>query len=150
MKKRISTIIALVLCLACVLGACGKAEPSPAPAETQPAATETQAAKPAETEAPEETEAASLVDWEDVITIEYYYFTFVPPSDLQHIEDAINAITEPAINTRVHLTCMDVGSYIANVGIMIAGGEQIDLMMSGFASASYSSLMAQKQLQDVY
>ena len=26
--------------------------------------------------------------------LEFYYFTFVPPSDLQHVEDAINAIIE--------------------------------------------------------
>ncbi len=146
MKKRISTLIALVLCLACVLSACGTKE-APAPAETQGAApAETQAAAPAETEAQEE---AGAVDWEDVAEVEYYFFTFVPPSDVQHVEDAINAIIEPAINTRVHLHVLEIGSYIAQMGVMIAGGEQIDLMMCGFAAASYSALMAQKQLQDI-
>ena len=147
MKKRISTLIALILCLACVLSACGQTEP--APAETN-APAQTEAAAPAETDAaPAETEAASLVDWEDVAEVEYYYFTFVPPSDIQHIEDAINAIIEPAINTRVHLHVLEVGAYIAQMGVMIAGGEQIDLMMCGFAAASYSALMAQKQLIDL-
>ena len=146
MKKRISTIIALVLCLACVLSACGTKEPAAtetqaaAPAETQAAAVETQAA---------ETENPSAVDWEDMAEIEYYYFTFVPPADLQHIEDAINAITEVEINTHVNLNVLEIGSYIAQMGVMIAGGEQIDLLMCGFASASYSAFMSQRQLQDI-
>ena len=148
LKKKFAAIIALVLCLTMVLGACGTKE-APAPAETQAAATETQAAAPAETQAAAETEAAPLVDWEDMAEIEFYTFTFVPPADLQHIEDAINAIIEPAINTHINITMLDVGAFIAQIGMMIAGGERIDLMVSGFAAASYSAMIAQNQLMDI-
>ena len=62
--------------------------------------------------------------------IELFYFTFVSPKDVQHVEDAINTITEEKINTHVNITVMDVNSYIQQIGIMMAGNEQIDLMLT--------------------
>ncbi len=146
-KKRIFSIIALVLCLVCILGACGTQEPDAGtnnPTETQGAVAETQGA-----EEVEETEAASAVDWEDMAEIELYYFAFAAPNNTQHVEDAINAITEPAINTHINFNVLDLNSYMSQIGIMMAGGEQIDLMLSSFGPVTYSAMLAQKQLKDI-
>ncbi len=147
LKKRISSIIALVLCLVCVLGACGNKEQATTP-DTQ-APVETQAPAAAETEAPVETEAASAVDWEDIAEIEVYYFAFAAPNDTEHVEAAINAITEEAINTRINFNVLDLNSYMQQIGIMMAGGEQIDLMLSCFGPVTYNAMLAQNQLMDI-
>lgn len=96
-----------------------------------------------------ESGGAADVDWTDMAEIELYYYTFVAPKDVAHVEDAINAITEEKINTHVNITVLDVNSYIQQMGIMMAGNEQIDLMLTGFSSASYSAMMAQNQLMDI-
>ena len=171
LKKKLSRIIALILCMAFVLSACGNQEkPSAASTDGNAAADtkqtdaiqtnenkntenktdETQADAAADSKADANADgAAASVDWEDIAEIELYYFTFVPPKDVTHVEDAINAITEPQINTHVNITVLDISSYIQQIGIMMSGGEQIDLMMTGFASASYSAMTAQKQLMDI-
>lgn len=92
---------------------------------------------------------SGAVDWEDMAELEVYYFTFVAPNSIQGVEDGINAITEDAINTHVTLHVLDIGSYIQQVGLMMSGGEQMDLMLTGFDSASFSSMMAQNQLMDI-
>lgn len=91
----------------------------------------------------------SAVGWDDIAEIELYMYMFIPPSETQHVEDAINTITEKKINTHVNLTVMDLASYSQQISMMMASGEQVDLMLSGFSSASYSSMMAQRQLMDI-
>ena len=147
LKKRISCILALVLCLVMVLGACGTTEEQPAATETQAAAAETQAAA-VETEAAE-TEAASPIDWEDTAEIEVYYFAFSAPQDSEHVEEAINEITVPAINTKINFNVLDISSYMQQMGVMMAGGEQIDLMLSAFGAVTYAAMTAQNQLMDI-
>ncbi len=144
MKKKFASLIALALCMIMILGACGNQEA--ATTETQP---QTTAPVAAETQAPETEAEEAAVPWEDTAELVLYYFTFVPPKDTEHIEAAINAIIEPAINTVVDITVLDVNSYIGQIGMMMGSGERIDLMLSGFASASFSSMMAQKQLMDI-
>ncbi len=145
LKKRISCIIALVLCLVMVLGACGTTEETKAP-ETQAAAVETQAA---ETEAAETEEAAPQFPWEDTAEIEVYYFAFSAPQDSEHVEEAINAITVPAINVQINFNVLDISSYMQQMGVMMAGGEQIDLMLSAFGPVTYQALLSQNQLKDI-
>ncbi len=146
LKKRISCILALVLCLVMVLGACGNTE-EPAAKETNAAATETQAAV-VETEAPE-TEEGPAVPWEDTAEIEVYYFAFSAPQDSEHVEEAINEITVPAINTKINFNVLDISSYMQQMGVMMAGGEQIDLMLSAFGPVTYQAMLAQNQLKDI-
>ena len=146
LKKRISCIIALVLCLVMVLGACGAKEETKAP-ETQAAATETQAA-----EATPETEIAeeeSPIDWEDTAEIVVYYFAFAAPQDSEHVEEAINAITVPAINTQIDFNVLDISAYMQQMGVMMAGGEQIDLMLTAFGPTTFQALLSQNQLKDI-
>ncbi len=145
MKKRIATLIAMLLCLVMVLGACGKQE---APAPETEAKTETSAPVAAETNAPE-TEAEEGPLFDELTELEYWYFCFAPPSDIQHIQDAINEITIPALNIEVHLNILDAGAYIQQMGLMLSSGERVDLMLTGFASASFSALQSLGQLMDI-
>ena len=49
---------------------------------------------------------------EDLADIEVMFWTLnTIPSDLETVEDAINAITEEKINTTVHLNIIEMGSY---------------------------------------
>lgn len=150
-KSKFMRCTALGLCSALMLGACGNSES--ASSQTQNPSAETQAAEQSGGQSSSQAEAGDTngtpVDWEDMAEIELYYFTFVAPKDVQHVEDAINAITEEEINTHVNITVMDVNSYIQQIGIMMAGNEQIDLMLTAFSSASYSAMMAQNQLMDI-
>lgn len=155
-KKKLFRVIALMMCMVFVLGACGNqesqdAEQTKAPKESS--AVQTKAEEPEDTQDTQVSDADNTgdaaVDWDDMAEIELYYFTFVAPKDTKHVEDAINAITEEKINTHVNITVLDIGSYIQQIGIMLAGNERIDLMMTGFASASYSAMMAQNQLMDI-
>ncbi len=153
-KKKFSRMLTLILCMIFVLSACGnqeKPEASQTDGNTATEGKETVASE-SNTAADEENQtadSATNVDWEDMAEIELYFYCFVPPKDTTHVEDAINAITEPQINTHVNITVLDISSYIQQIGIMMSGGERIDLMMTGFASASYSAMMAQKQLMDI-
>ncbi len=144
MKKKFASLIAVLLTLVMVLGACGTKE-TPAP-ETE-AKTETSA--PAETKAPETEAVAEGPLFEETAEVEYYYFCFGPQADVQRIEDAINAITVPAINVEIHLHILDMGSYMQQIGLMISSGERVDLCMTAFATASYSTMISQNQLMDI-
>ena len=148
LKKRLSSIIAVALCMAFGLSACGNSETPAASSDTSQSVSEDSEAAAGDTAA-----AADDVDsgevLEDMAEIEMYYYTFVAPKDVQHVEDAVNAITEEAINVHVNINVLEINSYIQQMSIMMAGNERIDLMLTGFASASYSAMMAQNQLMDI-
>ena len=162
LRKKFASLTALGLCSAMLLGACGNSE-SAAPSNDGQAAQQEEAQDGGTGDTAQAGDAAGndgaaqsgdaaeagAVDWEDTAEIELLYFTFVAPKDVVHVEDAINAITEEKINTHVNVTVMDVNSYIQQIGIMMAGNEQIDLMLTAFSSASYSAMMAQNQLMDI-
>ena len=155
LKKRFLSWTALGVCSALLLGACGNSEnggvqPGSQAQEPQNASSAERGNQSKGTDASGNgEESTAVVDWEDMAEIELFYFTFVSPKDVQHVEDAINTITEEKINTHVNITVMDVNSYIQQIGIMMAGNEQIDLMLTAFSSASYSAMMAQNQLMDI-
>ncbi len=141
MKK--SKILALVLAMVMVVSlfaACGNKEQAPAPAETQGAATETQAA---------ETTPAEEV--EDVAEIEILFWTLnTIPNDVDMVEDAINAITEEKISTVVNLNIVEQGAYIEQVNLMMASQEKLDLMVTlPGGPAHFNSLTSQNQLTDI-
>ena len=152
LKKKMSRLLAVVLCLICMLSACGGTEG----AKQTEGDTQSQAQTEKETQAPDETAAPNTepaadngVDWEDTAELEVYYFAFGAPKDTKHVEDAINALTEKEINTRIHFNVLDMNTYMQQIGIMMAGGEQIDLMLSSFGPVTYASMLSQNQLMDI-
>ena len=146
LRKKLSSIIAVALCMAFGLSACGNSETPAASSDSTQAVSEDASADAGDTTA---SDADGGEDLEDMAEIEMYYYAFIAPKDVQHVEDAVNAITEDAINVHVNINVLDVNSFIQQMSIMMAGSERIDLMMTGFASASYSNMMAQNQLMDI-
>ena len=148
LKKRLSSIIAVALCMAFGLSACGNSETPAATSDTSQSVLEDSEAAAGDTAASaDDVDSGEVL--EDMAEIEMYYYTFVAPKDVQHVEDAVNAITEEAINVHVNINVLEINSYIQQMSIMMAGNERIDLMLTGFASASYSAMMAQNQLMDI-
>lgn len=54
--------------------------------------------------------------------------------DTQAIEEAINAITQPAINCTVTILNVGIADHANRMSMMIAGGEKLDLCMTGLTT----------------
>lgn len=54
--------------------------------------------------------------------------------DTQAIEEAINAITEPSINCTVTILNVGIADHANRMSMMIAGGEKLDLCMTGLTT----------------
>ncbi|MDO4268125.1 MAG: ABC transporter substrate-binding protein [Eubacteriales bacterium] len=64
----------------------------------------------------------------DEIVFAYMTQNNIPEtSELQRIEDLLNAYTEEKINTRVKLVLFSNADYMNQVNLMLAAGEQVDL-----------------------
>lgn len=88
--------------------------------------------------------------WEDMAEIEVMYASMGPvPAGLQAVEDAINAVTEPEINTCVHLNPIEMGNYVQQTSLMISSNQQVDLMMFPYGAASFPVMQAQGQWMDI-
>jgi putative aldouronate transport system substrate-binding protein len=62
------------------------------------------------------------------VELNYYYIGW-PVTDLQMVEDRVNEITQDAINATVNLNLIDWGSYTDRMRVLIASGEQCDMML---------------------
>lgn len=63
--------------------------------------------------------------------------------DMQPIEDALNEITVPEIGVRVHIEGIQMANYANQVGMMMSGGEQVDVI--GIVG-NYADMLAKNQL----
>lgn len=52
------------------------------------------------------------------------------PTNLEKIEDAVNAITEPAINVTVDFECITISNYENQVTLMTSSGEKLDIFVA--------------------
>jgi len=69
-----------------------------------------------------------------------YYVNSTIANDLDMVEQAINAITEPSIGVRVDLQPISLGTYNEQVNLMLSGTERMDLfMISGQRFATYAA-----------
>jgi putative aldouronate transport system substrate-binding protein len=72
------------------------------------------------------------------------------PQGLQAVENAINAITESAINVKVNYVAVEVGSYPDQLNLMISSGEKLDLVLTLPAGpAGFNIMISQNQLMDI-
>jgi len=68
----------------------------------------------------------------------------------QRVEDAINELTVPQINVKVHMVGFQFGEYMQMMPLAIAGGEQVDLACTiPFGGASFPALVASSYLMDI-
>ncbi len=61
-----------------------------------------------------------------------YYFGGTPQTDQQLVEDALNELVEPKINATVKLHCLDWGEAAEKMKVMLAAGDKLDLIFTGF------------------
>ncbi|MGI6333162.1 MAG: extracellular solute-binding protein [Saccharofermentanales bacterium] len=85
----------------------------------------------------------------------YVYPTMAgPQQDLGMVQDAINAISVPAINVEVKLSPVAMGAYIEQAGLMITGNEDVDLFLTLPAgSIAFTTMVGNNQvlpLDDVF
>ncbi len=90
-------------------------------------------------------------DLEDIAQIEVMFWTLnTIPTDVDMLEEAINEITREKINTEVNLNIIEMGSYVQQLNLMIAGNEKLDLMVTlPGDSAHFNSMTSQNQLMDI-
>ena len=78
-----------------------------------------------------------------------------PPPDLRKIQDALNAITVPAIGVEAELLVLDFASYSQQMNLMMSGSEQLDeiitlggnLYLTGVQNRQYTDLEENGLLQ---
>ena len=88
---------------------------------------------------------------EDIAEIKVVYMPAGSmPKGVSEVEDAINAITETEIQTHVDIEMIESGSYDHQIGLMMASGEKLDLMLTfPVGASSYSSMVNQNQFMDI-
>ena len=109
--------------------------PTAAPsAESEKPAAETATQAPAAEKAPEE-----------IVDIKYTYAGIVP-TDLAEVQDAMNAILEPTINTHLTLEPIDWGAFNDKITMRFAAGEQVDIAFTCPWTNSYVQNVANGNL----
>ena len=88
---------------------------------------------------------------EDIAEIKMVYMPMGSmPTGVQEVEDAINEITEPEINTHVDIEMLESGNYDQQISLMMSSGEKLDLMLTlPTGSSSYNNMISQNQFMDI-
>ena len=79
------------------------------------------------------------------IVLEYIYFNKVP-TDMQLVQDAINAKTVPDIGVEVEFYPVSFGEADTQTSLMISSGEQLDLVVP-FGQSAFLSLINKNMLE---
>lgn len=168
-SKRVFTLLAGLLILAMFIAACSSPAAETAEDTEPAAATEETAAEEAVEEPTAETEPEPAEEVEEAATEEpteepaaeptaeptaeaapaeppaeiSYIYPGGIPSDLQTVQDAMNEVLLEKINATIALTPVDWGAYTDKVNLMVAAGEECDLLfVAPWMSPSYAQLIA--------
>lgn len=85
----------------------------------------------------------------DPIELKWYYDGPGPQKDVKLIENEMNKYLKDKINTTVSLNALDWGSYDQKVQVLLASGEQIDLVFSCSWALQYPNAIAKGWLTDL-
>ncbi len=121
MKRKVLALMMVAVMLMASFVGCSKKGGETGNTQTSSPGTDSQAEATA-TSAPEKTEHL-------IIT---YLYMAAAPADLQKVQDAVNAITVPAINVEVEFKPLGIGDSFTNYSLWISSGETVDLMMLAF------------------
>ena len=152
LHKTIGLLLAAVFVLTAVSACAMPAAGTPAPAApAQEAAAEEAAPAAAEAEAPAAEAAEEAAAWEgDIDTIEVALMANTSNEDaFKRVNDAANAITEKNCGVHADITFYSFGDYLAQIGLMMASGEPVDVIGIAFGPASFTSLTSAGQLMDI-
>jgi putative aldouronate transport system substrate-binding protein len=148
-KRLVFALLSLMTVVA-LLSGCA-AQPAPAPPPTAPPAAVEPTQAPAEAAAAPEptampTEAPPPEPTRGEVVEVKYTYAGVIPQDLQMVQDAINALLEPAINTRLILEPIDWGSFNDKVTLRFSAGEPCDIVFTAPWINSYVQNVANGNL----
>lgn len=88
-----------------------------------------------------------VTEGNDVPVIKWY----VPADkqkDMQTVMDEANKIVEPSIGAKLDLQTIDTGAYAEKMQMMMAAGEEFDLMFTGYIN-TYSQCVSRGGLLDI-
>lgn len=133
------SVVLLALALMITAAGCGNSEEAPTPGNGGDSDGTMQTSGTSRGE-----EQADKEDDEDVSDITVAFYNTVVPNEInkKRVEDAINAITIPEINTKVTLNIISMGQWDQQVNLMLSSGEKLDLMPTFFAGATSFNTMA--------
>ena len=142
MKKRIIALLMTTAVIASMLTACAGAAGTAA----EPAG---QAAEAVAETAEEAAEATG--EWEGDIDEIVVMFADMggKGENFGPALEAMNAITEKTIGVHADVKLLNMGDFTTQVGLALAGGEQLDIMTPAMGATSFTSLVANGQLYDL-
>ena len=158
MKRTVALALAGTMAISLFAGGCGNSEGQSGANGAQDTQSNAQASsEDAQTDADAGTgntdagdasqDGAEVLEDEANIVMAYYSPRAISTDDLARVEEAINAITLPAINTTVTLLSLEQGNWDQQINLMISGNEQLDLLPTFFyGSTALASLKSQNQL----
>jgi putative aldouronate transport system substrate-binding protein len=134
--KSMRKILALLLAMIFVVSmtACSKSTEKKSETTTDPQSTETSGTNGSE---------ESVIDFDEepyVVAIENVTLGSEYP-DTAAVEEAINAITVPAINCKVKIVNYHIADHATKVSLAVAGGDKLDLINTGLTT-SLSTLVS--------
>lgn len=139
MKKRWSYILILAMVMGLITG-CGSSEGSQTEKPQKDLTNETE-----DSSDDSSTEVANNEDMAEIILSMFAMGEI--PKDVQLVEDAINAITEPEVNVHVTLDVLESGNYVQQVSLRMSSMEKMDIMLlNPSGAASFANMYAANQL----
>jgi len=148
MKKFLSIFLAVAMLLGLLAG-CSTPEEEvvDTPAANAGAETPETPDAPETPETPEEPEEA---EEPTEIKVALMFFAPIDQAIQDRIEGVVNELMVKEINVVADFTWYDANTYLQQVPMMLASGEQLDVIMfTPIPVAGYSSFMAQGQLMDI-
>ena len=137
MKKLVALLLTAVLVLS-MLAACGNEEVVETKGDETVAGETT--GEVADSTAETEEELAEIV-------VAFFFNQPHTADGVARVQEAINAITVPQINTSVTLHPLSLGIWNEQISLMISSGEQIDLMPTFYyGPTAFNSMVSQNQL----
>ncbi len=144
MKKRIALVLAAVLVMSTLM-ACGGGGDSQNSGGSQSAAPQDTAAQGESSGDASQEPAADGDTYKMVMQIINYGFD---DPDILEVQDAVNAITVPEIGVEVQFLTTPIGDQATKLGLLVSGGEQIDLVCAGLLSTP-ANFVSQGLLQPI-
>lgn len=153
MKGRVTALL-MAACLAMSMAACGNNESASGAGnggnETN-AASDSGAVSESGSEAAAADNGEADEPLEDMAEIKVTILSMGPiPQGLQDVEDAVNEITEPEINTHVTLEMLEPGNYAQQINLKMSSSEPFDLMVTmPSGTAGFTTMVSQNQFMDI-
>ncbi|MBO5998438.1 MAG: ABC transporter substrate-binding protein [Lachnospiraceae bacterium] len=149
MKKRLVAMLMTAAVIASMLTACAGAAGTAAESAGQAAEAVAEAAEEVAEAAGEAVEAAG--EWDGDIDEIVVMFADMggKGENFGPALEAMNAITEKTIGVHADVKLLNMGDFTTQVGLALAGGEQLDIMTPAMGATSFTSLVANGQLYDL-